>query len=259
MEQLKQAIAIVKIRWQEVTLIFGLFVMGSLALAWVSPDIFAGFKLLQAHKEPKLDEHVLYYMLFSVVISLVSLVLYLGFASTAYPKGTDQQSAGVLFKSGQKFFWRILACMILYIVVLSLLMTSAGAFLAGRKLDQNSYTAITIFFMLILIKPTILVPALIIALDCGIFKSLGYIREVKLTAAKELIILFCLQALILVILPFNSMEAGTWYYILGLVPKTVTHFIRFIIFIIAVRHVSNYNLANRPSADKVTSQGLLDQ
>jgi hypothetical protein len=259
MEQLKQAIATIKNRWEEVTLIFGLFLMGSFALAWISPDVFEGLKEIRAGREPQIGDHVMLLMVFSIVVSLISMVLYLGFVSTVHGAQGGPQSAQVLFQTGKKFFWRILACMILFIVVLSFLMTVVSAALANMKLDENLYTAITIFLMLILIKPTIMIPALIIVLDCRIFQSLGYLRDVKLWKSKELVILFCLQAIILVVLPFNSMEGGTWYYVLGLIPKTVTHFIRFIIFIIAVRHVSNYNLQYQRPADKVTSQGLPDQ
>ena len=50
MEQVKQAVTIIKNRWQEVVLIFGMYVIGMLAMAYVSPEVFESYKAYQVGK-----------------------------------------------------------------------------------------------------------------------------------------------------------------------------------------------------------------
>jgi len=101
--------------------------------------------------------------------------------------------------------------------------------------------------MLILIKPLLFIPALIIALDCKVFKSFKLLRRCKLSSAKELVILFFISMIVTffwAFLPSTQDIPTISWYIPAISLSIVGNFISLIVGITAIRFVVSLNLVH---------------
>jgi hypothetical protein len=98
---------------------------------------------------------------------------------------------------------------------------------------------------LALIKLSLLIPALIIVLDCEVTTSFKLLRRCKLSNAKELIALFLVQIALGLLWTFASQLSGVttiFYHILMGIYYIVSTFIALMIGVTAVRFVASLDL-----------------
>jgi hypothetical protein len=231
-----QTIEILRKRWREVTVIIALWLY-----------TFIGTELFRRNAPGILS--ALIALLVTVGLVFVS-ILWFGFLRTAYLTHSKRQTLWTLLKEGKRFFWRIFRfsvgltlCLLFYVIVtLTITYLIAGGKLSywklplwGRQLYVSSGCAI-------LIKPLLLIPAIIIVHDCNIRKAMGVLSEYKLSKAKEMLCIF----VILHVCTFSYMLI--WPYIAsnvvcvwasGIAHNILSHILSLAMELTAVRFVAS--------------------
>lgn len=256
MAEIKKTLTILKARWPEVTLIIGLYALAILSnnlSRATRPDLTKTLFLLRIP-----------FSLFSLTLMVVSMILNYGFLRTVHLEGQKVQTPMALLKTGRHFFWRMVGFGLIYIVpyfilawliflIIKYFTFIDTGFLETAKVTPWLYQLCSIAPMLILIKVVLFIPALIIVLDCGVFKSFKFLRKCKLLDSRELVALFCLRMVlpflwVFLQIPYNP--ATSSQYILRIVSSIIGQFIGLIISVMAVRFVASLHLVydNQPNS-----------
>lgn len=248
MTEIKKTLTILKARWPEIILIIGL-------------TIFLPFlrKLPTRLKQDSALNLIVLPTCFLLALMVITIVLRLGFLRTVYLEGQKRQSIPVLLRTGIHFLWRMIVLGALYII----------PFLTLTLLSSNSITRCggTNFFRrllfmainVILIKLILLIPALVIVLDCRAFESFKFLKRCRLRDAGQLIALFCFQ----IALGFFWMFLRTLYGtttpqpIFRIVSSITTCFIGLIIAVTAVRFVASLDLVYDGGQNSLNSGNLV--
>jgi hypothetical protein len=233
MTEIKKTLAILKARWPEVAFIIGIYLLTTLS----------GRLLLTAGRKsiPMTYLTIIFVLL---LFLLIGTLLRFGFLRTVYLEGQKRQALIVLLRTGNHFFWRMFALVWIYAfpVTLSIIMFSK---LIPSHVIPWFYTLYSTLVNLILIKLMVLIPALIIVLDCRVFDSFRFFRRYKLLNAKELVFSYCGNiALVLLASTLSHYCSITTIsqYILSTVFSIITYFISLMIAVMAVRFVASCNL-----------------
>ena len=259
MTEIKKTLAILKARWPEVSLLIGLDV-----LSLLSNFIFGIGKLDLTTSSSLLPFGV--HMVFIIVL----LILGLGFLRTFYLEGQKQQPPLVLLRTGKHFFWRMfglgLLFMIIYLVLAGLIFLIVKQF---TSMD-TSFFQVTPWIrhlcfaasMLILIKPILLIPALIIVLDCKALKSFKLLKQCKILNMKELVVLFFVSMALTFLWAFLPTPQDTMtisQYILIVCLAVVGNFIGLMIVVLAVRFVASLDLVYDEQISPSDSQRFTEE
>jgi hypothetical protein len=246
MTEIKKTLAILKARWPEATLIVWLSVL---------PAVLGNrFRVVKSNLS---IIGLLLYLGVSLSFMVVYTIFNCGFLRTVYLEGKKQQSPTILLKTGKYFFWRIvrfvlllmLAYIPLFVLILFVIKLLTSQYLTYLLIYQLSITST----LIILIKPLLLMPSLIIVLDCRVLKSWKFLKHCKLIDAKELVVLFFFQMM----LPFLWIFLGIPYgakaisqYMLTIGPTIITYFTHLMVVVMAVRFVASLHLVydNPPSS-----------
>jgi len=236
MTEIKKTLTILKARWPEVAFIIGLYLL--LVLTTILPRV-------------KISESIRNFWwlsaIFGLIYSLIVITLRSGFLRTVYLENQKRQSLPVLLRTGIHFLWRMMVLGLLYMIpFMTLTLLSYG--LIGRWIWPG-YTDLLhrLLFMavnVILIKFILLLPALVIVLDCGAFESFKFLRQYKLSNAKELVGLFLFQialGLLWIFLAKLAHTTATSYYIFVIIRSIISQFIALMIATTAVRFIASLN------------------
>ena len=249
MNEIKKTLAILKARWPEVTLIIiSISLLPVLAGLVVSPKSMRFFLLLRS--------------IFSLIFILMLAMLRLGFLRTVYLEGQKRQSIAVLLRTGIHFLWRMIVLGLLYFIPL-LTLTLLSTRLVARRVAPGETDILHNIFLIrqllvlvitiILMKFILLIPALVIVLDCRAFESFKFLKNCRLRDARELIVLFCFKMAFPYLWMFLRRLYGattTPEHIFSIVNSVTTCFIGLIIAVMAVRFVASLHLVydNQPSS-----------
>ncbi len=249
MTEIKQTLKILKSRYPEVSLIIGLYTLVLVSMALVMADLLAQDKPLAAAPQNPL------LLFFSIGVALVSMILKYGFTRTVYLHGGSQEQPLVLLKTGMHFFWRIVGLGMLYLLALSALgipliiikhqLTHADTPGASVLLVSAVDRVYSVGMMLILIKPVLLMPAVLIVLDCRMHEPWKMLNHLRLLDAKGVIFLFCLQIAIALVWPFSRLADAhitTSDYALTIAAAAAVYFVGFVAAVAAVRFVASRDL-----------------
>ena len=248
MTEIKKTLAILKARWPEVILIISIGLLPVLARLVVRPKSMWFFLWLRS--------------IFILIFSLTLLSLRLGFLRTVYLEGQKRQSIVVLLRTGIHFLWRMIILGLLYCIPLLALTMLSTHVAAGRTAPGETDILRNIFLIrqllvliitIILMKFIILIPALLIVLDCRAFESFRFLKYCRLRDARELIVLFCFQMALSCLRIFLRRfygEAAIPQSIFSIVNSVTTCFIGLIIAVMAIRFVASLNLVydNQPDS-----------
>ena len=242
MNDIKKTLLILKARLPEVILLVGLNVL----------VVLSSLLFREENSEP-----VMTYSLFSIIISLLFTIglinLRLGFLRTVYLEEEKQQLPSVLLKTGKHFFWRIVYLGLLYVIVYlalawfifsitkQVIPISKGFFETAPWVRQLFF----ILAMLTLVKPFLLIPAMIIVLDCGIFQSFRLLRQCHLRDSKPLVMLFLVQMAFTFLwsfLPISGDKVVMSEYVFISAGSIIGYFLSLAIAISAIRFVGSLNL-----------------
>jgi len=248
MNEIKETIAILKARWPEVTFIITLSVS----------SLFINKLHLKASTGSTVSDSLLSlgFLLLLFIIIMIVLLLTLGFQKTIHLTGKQRQSPIVLLRTGWHFLGRMVKMGLIWLPIYCLLIWLT--FLIVKKftfIDTNFFkTAQSSPFLyqlcftvpgFILIKPLLLMPALIIVLDCQVFQSFKFLKKIRLFDAKELLALFMITTISTfswVILPKLNESISTWQFALIIFFSALTHFLGLMVSVTAIRFVSSLNL-----------------
>lgn len=261
MTEIKETLRILKARWPEVTFIIGLFV---LSLFVNKLHIIASTK--QTRPELPLG---LGYLLLLLVISVVAILLTVGFQRTVYLEDRKRHSPLALLRIGKHFFWRTVGFSLIYVLLLFILawltfivikrvtMLETG-FRETFEVAPFTYQLCFTIATLILIKLSLLTLPLIVVLDCRLFESFKLLKQYKLLYARELLILFFISMGISILWVFmpNLKSAATLSQFLLIVGRSILQqFINLMMAVMAVRFVGSLDLVYYDSAKDINSEG----
>lgn len=254
MTEIKETLAILKARWPEVALIIGIHLLGILP-----NTLIAG---VGAKSRQTINLTMPFVLL---LFMLILTILRCGFTRTIYLEGSKRQSPLVLLRTGVHFLWRMFVLYLIYSLPFMLLFLMFSS-LIRRYISPDSlasphiiswFSALyPVFVSLVLIKLILLIPALIIVLDCEVFDSFRFIKHYKLSKAKELVVLYCVNIAIGLFISISFLHCRgtscgttccgaitTSQHILRVMYSTVANFIGLITAVMAVRFVASQNLA----------------
>ena len=184
MNEIKEAIAILKTRWLEAALIIGLWFLPN-----ISNRIFRIYPSLRILGS-----------LVGIGIFLLVAIISIGFLRTVYLEQDKKRSLSELMRIGKHFFWRFFgfamllgSVMMLYTGLLRVIIPYRASSTAFPLAHRIGFTLITIA----LAKLSLLIPAIIIVLYCSLFKSFGIMWKVKLLKAKPLLVVYLIQIIVL--------------------------------------------------------------
>ncbi len=239
MAEIKKTLAILEARWPEVILIIGLTVL----LPFLC-------KLLTKLKYDSALSLTVLVTCFSLALTVIRTMLRSGFLRTVYLEGRKRQSIAVLLRTGLHFLWRMIVLGLLYGIPL-LTVTLLSTRLLGRPTAPgetdilHNISSLVLVINVILMKFILLLPALVIVLDCRVFESFKFLKKCRLRDAGELIALFCFQ----MVFPYLWMFLRTLYGAATTPPLTfrivssiTTCFIGLMIAVMTVRFVASLDL-----------------
>jgi hypothetical protein len=263
MNEIKETIAILKARWPEVTFIIGLSVL----------SLFVNKLHLMAGTGSTMSESLLglvYLLLLSIII-LMHLLLIIGFQKTIHLSGKQRQSPMLLLRTGWHFLGRmvkvglILLPLYFLLIWLTFLIVKKATFIDTNffKTAQSSPFLYQLCFAVpgfILIKPMLLMPTLIIVLDCQVFQSFKFMKKFRLFDAKELLALFLITTISTfysAVLPKLNEPISTWQFALIIFFSALTRFLSLMVAVTAIRFVSSLNLVYDSITKDLNSENLL--
>lgn len=233
MVETKKTLEIMKARWQEVFVIVGLHVLGMVAI---------NRSFLTSSDSPDIYSFLL--SLFSILVLIISIILSYGFLRTVHLDAMKRQMPAFLFATGKRFFWRMLRFQILCMLVFLPFLLINISMYGSESSSQNAMwipSLLSTAPSLILIKPLLLMPALIIVMDCQVRQSWQFMLRIKLLDAKEIVVLFCAMLAFgffrMVVKAENSGDVES-QNIFNMIPIVITQIFSLIISIMAVRFVA---------------------
>jgi len=245
MTEIKKTLSILRARWPEVVLIIGLGIL----------SLFVNKLILIV--QPKVTSmQVLIDLGYLLLVWLILIMLTVGFQRTVYLEGEQRQSPTILLRTGWYFFGRMFKLFVIWLPVycvliwLTFLVTKrfipvdTGFF----KTAQSSPLLYQFCFMvpsLILIKPLLLMPALVIVLDCQVLECFKYLKKCRLFDAEELLILFLTLTIFTFswsILPKLNEIVTISQYVLTISFSIAGQFISLMVAVTAIRFVGGLNL-----------------
>lgn len=233
--EIKKTLAILRTRWPEAVLIIGLGFV---------PNLLN--HILRIHSNLR--------MLVSFVgigIFLLVTIISAGFLRTLYLEQDKRQSLHSLMQIGKHFLWRLLGfsilCGLAVMLFVWLLHTIIANTLSNATFpfaNQIGFTFITLIFA----KLVLLIPAIIIVLDCRLSESFGLMWKVNLLKAKPLLMIFLIQMIVLpyLLLFFPNFRAAqpaiTWSYTGFMLYSIILRILGLMVQVMAIRFVASLGI-----------------
>ena len=238
MNEMKETIKILKTRWLEVAFL-------------ISISFLTSF-LIGITKTYQLNRSWMAVVCFGLFF--IEIIIYLGFLRTVSLEGQHRQSPLNLFREGKQFLLRFIGLGLLYAIVLIILVQlifwiiKMAMSIGGNLKEVAPVIPRLCWFIvnLILIKPYLFIPALIIVLDCRVFESFRFLRQCKLFNAKGLLVIYGVQIIspVVWLLLTESMELTPFQQtVLGLSYFVIWQLLTLIIFVMSVGFIASQNLA----------------
>jgi len=210
------------------------------------------------------------YLLLLLTIALMDLLFMIGFQKTVHLTGKQRQSPMVLLRTGWHFLGRIVKVGLIWLPLYFLLIwLTFSVVKKATSIDTHFFETARSFPVLyqfcvlvpgfILIKPLLLMPALIIVLDCGVFQSFKFVRQIKLLDAKELLALFLVTTISTfhwTVLPRLNEPISTWQFALKIFFSALMSFLQLMVAVTAVRFVASIGLIDDKGASSSDLQKL---
>ncbi|MHC4243762.1 MAG: hypothetical protein ACYSU4_15260 [Planctomycetota bacterium] len=176
-----------------------------------------------------------------------------------------------LLKMGKHFFWRMVGFGFIYAglyFILTVLIfsitkyftsTNTG-FFESAKSAPWLYRLCSTAAMLIMIKVSLFIPALIVVLDCRVINSFKLLSKFKLFKSKELVALFCLctvMPLLWLLLKIPENPETISQYIITIVTIVTGQVLGLTVAVTAVRFVGSLDLGYDGRITDSNSEDLL--
>ena len=237
MNEIKKTLKIFEHRWPEVTLL----------IALQFTILFLTKMILSENKSPNI-QFAFFASILSFLLMIASILLKAGFLRTVYLENERPQLLRTLLQKGKPFFWRIVGLGMIYGFVLLLVFILITNLTNNPLQEQSSLLRNQLIFTaihILLIKFFLLLPAVIIVLDCPVSNSFKALKFYKLTDAGQLVALFffqiCLSYLWL-LLPISRNVESTSYAVITMLSAIMGNFIYLILGVMAVKFVASSDM-----------------
>jgi len=245
MKEIKEAMSILRARWPEAVVIVSLYAL-----------IDAVPRLLRSAATDPRKGTVWYFV--PLILLIIATVLKYGFLRTVHLDGRQRQTIPTLYYAGRKFFSRIVGygliysicyCVLIWLAFLAIkhLASIETSLLGTMKSSPSLFLLCVTVPTVVLIKIQLLVPAIILVRDCGLFESFKSLRKRKLLDSKALVALFCLSLVLTVIWGLARVRLapdGILLYVASSIYAIGTQVLWIIIAVAAVRFVGALELAD---------------
>ena len=158
----------------------------------------------------------------TALFAVIWQMLYLGFLATACTEGAAPKQPGELVGVGRLFFWRILRFQIVLGIAYVGISLMVLAIVQSAALSQKDASGIPAWIahlcsfvaLVVLAKPMLLIPAVIIVRDRMVLEAFGLLKEYKLLEAKALLWAFfvCFATVYLLSSLLSLVKAGSVFY-----------------------------------------------
>lgn len=227
---MKPTFEILKSRWQEVVALFALWI----SISWIENTGSATTG--SGHQPWNLAS-----LFFPIVFcgSFLASVLSCGFVRLACVQGQEHQSLQSLWKAGIHFFWRMLgyACLLGVAVLVVVVLTRKALIPHCFPSITDGLNARALTYCLpgiVLMKPLMYMPAIIISKDCGIRAAWNQMWCFRILAAPQLLVLFLLHQFLQVGMHFNP-QFSTWHPAMQTLMGVLSNFLTFLLLLEGTR------------------------
>jgi hypothetical protein len=220
---LPEVLEIIKRRWPEVVLVVG-FQIGVFFLKTMLMEI------VEEASQTTESENIVYSPFWAsfllgmgtMAFAIIAYMFLFGFLATACHEGLDKKEPIDLLRAGRYFFWRMVRFEILFSIfwfaIVIVCAAIVGTIVLQAKARQGIPNWMLNIFMftslVILIKPMLLAPAIMIAKDKMVLDAIKLLKQYSLKDAKNLLLLA--GASISLMLGFSVTlsfaEIGSYYY-----------------------------------------------
>jgi len=183
-----------------------------------------------------------------LMLGAVILMLRAGFLRTACLYGDNRQQILTLLQTGAHFFWQLLVFYAMYRILqilLSLLLMRVSTLYASPSDFPTVVPWVSVFcsisLAVVLMKPLLLVPALIIVHDRRAFEAIKLIGQYRLFLAKELILLFAIQQafrFVAIFMHSFAEKGGVFYYLMRAGNNIIPSVLVIVVTLSAVRFIA---------------------
>lgn len=234
LKEISKTARIIKYRFSEVVLIIALVIMGQVCVFQIHAD------------NPENFADMLPLVLFGVAAGIVSAILSYGFLRSICYEPFHKHQPADLLKIGKSFFWRmvgygIFTGTLVIILLLPILLIANGLFGGDETRTSEYIFPVAVFIVaLILVKPIIFIPALIISRNAGIWESFKSLKEFDIKPAKPVVLLFVVQMLLAclsAILPVSREADITLFYTVTVSLTVIGQLFRLMVAVGAIRFV----------------------
>ena len=234
MNYCKKTLNIIKNRWPELILIVGLAAIMMLLI-----------QRTQAKAPENISSTDFLQLFVAVIFSVFFMILKFGFLRTLI-FAPDQPALPMdLLRLGKPFFWRMFFLGFILFIPFILMYTVISSVLPADLSSQSAYAAsflVALLVSAVMVKLIIFLPAIIIVADTRILESFKYLKYIKLTSAKILLLIFVLQVLTDSLLrPFIMPESKNWSstdFIILACSHLIAQFISMALSVMAVIYVT---------------------
>jgi len=253
---------IIKQRWQEVVLVVGLHA-GLIVFAdqLLRELVVADSELSAASRMPGGVAFLMGLGLMAFII--FRQLLYLGFLRTACNEGDKPQEPGELLKVGRYYFWRIVRFELVFRLACGMILLASIEIFSLVVLGVKDLAAMPNWVVplcmfaisVALIRPMLLIPAVMIVHDRMVIEAFGSLKEYKLLAEQGLVKFFvlCFLAISVLSLALNStQDGGALHYIVLTIYAIGSGAAMLVIYLAAVMFVAGDEFAS-VTTEKVAS------
>ena len=244
---------IIKQRWQEVVLVVGLHA----GLIVFAQQLLGEFVVTDSELSPasSLPGGVAFLMGLGLMAFIIfRQLLYLGFLRTAASVGDKPQEPGELLKVGRYYFWRIVRFELVFrlacgMILLAIIEFFSSVVLGVKDLETmpNWLIPLCMFATSVaLMRPMLLMPAVMIVRDRMVIEAFGSLKEYKLLAEQGLVKFFvlCFLAISVLSLALSSTQTeGALHYIVLTIYAVGSGAAMLVIYLVAVMFVAGDEFA----------------
>lgn len=240
MNDITDTLKIFKARFAEIALILGLNAMSIISAQMIGPKI------------ESFNMRLFLFASFAAIAAVLAQLLNYGFIKTAQITRQKTQLPHDLIVIGRYYFWPMVIFALIFLAASMLLSTVIFSIVHHNHLNQTdmdftqaakqfpiSYSLAIILPMILFAKPLLLIPAIIIGLDCKLLKSFALLKNYRLRDAKNLLIVFAVQIILTAAMSFLPTEtASHWRYAFLLIPTLTLQLTYIAAAIIAIRFIT---------------------
>ena len=201
----------------------------------------------------------------TMTLMVIWVMLQAGFLSTAIRGGDVQQNPNILVIEGKRFFWRMFRFNLFMYAILLLIVQLVIGLLVGANAREGVpvfyQTLSALFAMIILTRPVLLIPAIMLVENCLVFEAFSRTRKYSFERGKLLLMVYWIGMAMLTLpeLIFPDIKSVLIRDVFLVVYSMIGSIFLFYISYTAVRMVSGiYSETVKADSDTDDKRGIVE-